>query len=207
MSALTDRQQAIFDFIVRRVHHEGIPPTLMEIAEAFGLASVAGVADHLKAIERKGFIRRRPGASRGIEVADAALPPRTTSAWLPLAGGVPSAGWRPARSGAPGVVVDHRLASPGAFLVSVSTDSLRQRGLLPDDLLVVAPSHQPGAGSLVLGRQGRHTSLLEISADGRRARALAGRFERSRDVDFLGRVVGVLRGIPPTVATAAAADD
>ena len=69
-TTLTKRQRAIYDYIVECIHSEGIPPSLTEIAEAFQLASASGVADHLRALERKGYIRRRPGMSRGIELID-----------------------------------------------------------------------------------------------------------------------------------------
>ena len=65
---LTEKQNSIYKFIVDRVQRHGIPPTLTEIADAFGLSSASGVADHLNALERKGFILRRPGMSRGIEL-------------------------------------------------------------------------------------------------------------------------------------------
>lgn len=199
MSALTDRQQAIFDFIVGRVRHEGIPPTLMEIAAAFGLTSPAGIADHLKAIERKGFIRRRPGASRGIEVADMMPAPGASSAWLPLAGKVPSAAWGDTNRSRPsGVVVDRRLARRGGFAVGVASSGLRLRSILVDDLLVVSPGERLKAGDLVIGRQGRIAACLEIGADGRSAFPLAGRFDSDRDIEMLGSVIGVLRGLSAT---------
>lgn len=198
MSSLTDRQQAIFDFIVGRVRHEGIPPTLMEIATAFGLTSPAGVADHLKAIERKGFIRRRPGASRGIEVADLAPHRRVASAWIPLAGRVPSRSWGAVEAGASGgIAVDQRLAGSGTFAVTVGTTALRRRGILEGDLLVVTPGKTLPPGDVVIGRQGRRAAILEISGDGRRATPLAGSVDADRDVDLLGRVVGVIRGLRP----------
>ena len=68
MQRLTQRQHEIYQFIVRQVRNKGLPPSLVEIARAFDLRSVAGISDHLKAIERKGFIRRRAGISRGIQL-------------------------------------------------------------------------------------------------------------------------------------------
>ena len=43
-------------------------PTVREIAAAFSIRSPNGVVCHLKALERKGLIKRTPRSSRGIEV-------------------------------------------------------------------------------------------------------------------------------------------
>lgn len=63
---LTARQAEVFDFITRNAHLYG--PTVREIAAGIGVRSPNGVVCHLKALERKGLIRRRPKVSRGIEV-------------------------------------------------------------------------------------------------------------------------------------------
>jgi repressor LexA len=43
-------------------------PTVREIARAMSIKSPNGVVVHLEALEKKGWIRRRPNSSRGIEV-------------------------------------------------------------------------------------------------------------------------------------------
>jgi repressor LexA len=66
--AMTDHQRAILDFITEQVNRNGYPPTLREIGAKFSIGSTNGVRCQLIAIERKGFIRRRPNLSRGIEL-------------------------------------------------------------------------------------------------------------------------------------------
>jgi len=194
MNAMTRRQQAIYDFIVRQVRHNGIPPTLIEIAENFGLASAATVSDHLKAIERKGFIRRRPGASRGIEVS--ALKRRRESdraVRVPLRGDVPS-GSRPVDPArAPTVIVDGRMAPGEAFALRAATRALERRGILEGDLLIVDSTATLEPGNLVVGLQRRGTLLLELSTGGGRVRPLAGRLTPEDEVELVGSVVAVLR--------------
>ena len=63
---LTERQQEVLDFIRRNAALYG--PTVREIAAALQIASPNGVVCHLKALERKGRIRRAPGMTRGIQV-------------------------------------------------------------------------------------------------------------------------------------------
>jgi len=63
---LTDRQQQILDFITGSINERGFPPTLREIGEHFGIKSTNGVNDHLKALEKKGHLRREDLKSRAM---------------------------------------------------------------------------------------------------------------------------------------------
>ncbi len=195
MTTLTRRQRAIYDFIVGQVSLNGIPPTLMEIAAAFGLSSAAGVSDHLKAIERKGFIRRRPGASRGIELARMARPRAgRRSIGVPVVAAVPSArGLSKAR--AREVYVDGRLVGPNAIAVQVSSASLGARGILQGDLLVVDCDAEARRGDLLLGLQSRRVLLMEMAGGDRTAVPLAGRFDANAEVEVVGRVASVIRDL------------
>lgn len=65
-ATLTARQAEVLDFIKANSGLYG--PAVREIAAAFGIKSPNGVACHLKALERKGYLRRLPGIARGIEV-------------------------------------------------------------------------------------------------------------------------------------------
>jgi repressor LexA len=62
----TSRQAEVLAFIRANSHLYG--PSIREIARHIGANNVNGVVGHLKALERKGLIRRRPGVTRGIEV-------------------------------------------------------------------------------------------------------------------------------------------
>lgn len=67
-STLTERQSKIFEFILFNIEKYGYPPSIPEIQEKFSFKSPNAVKDHLEALERKGYIARRPHKSRGIEV-------------------------------------------------------------------------------------------------------------------------------------------
>jgi repressor LexA len=81
MDALTDRQLEVLRFIARQIEGCGYPPTIREIGEALDIRSTNGVNDHLKALERKGFLTRDPVKSRAL------IP---TGAARELLGGPPS---------------------------------------------------------------------------------------------------------------------
>ena len=64
--ALTQRQRDILDFISASIAERGFPPTLREIGEHFNIRSTNGVNDHLKALEKKGHLRREDLKSRAM---------------------------------------------------------------------------------------------------------------------------------------------
>src|SRR6516225_11067179 len=64
---LTDKQQAILDFIDNYRKDNGFPPSVREIGRNFSI-SVATVQDHISALERKGFLQRKRFQSRSLSV-------------------------------------------------------------------------------------------------------------------------------------------
>src|SRR5258706_8285728 len=63
---LTERQEKILAFIKRSIQDQGYPPTLREIGEHMQIRSTNGVNDHLKALERKGYLLREELKSRAL---------------------------------------------------------------------------------------------------------------------------------------------
>jgi repressor LexA len=66
-TVLTSRQQAIYDYVIEFTHNRGFPPTIREIGIKFSIAAPS-VLSHLRALEKKGVIRREPFKPRCIEV-------------------------------------------------------------------------------------------------------------------------------------------
>ncbi len=66
MEELTERQAEILSYIRKHINENGYPPTVREIGSAFGIRSTNGVADHLKSLERKGFLARGSLKSRAL---------------------------------------------------------------------------------------------------------------------------------------------
>jgi repressor LexA len=105
MTGLTDRQLEVLRFIAREIEDRGYPPTIREIGEALDIRSTNGVNDHLKALERKGFLTRDPVKSRAL------IP---TSAARDALGGEP-----PATRGGSNVIRFPGAQKPGSRLVEV----------------------------------------------------------------------------------------
>lgn len=68
MKDLTNRQQAILEFLSEFSRKRGFSPSLREIGEAVGLKNVSAVRGHVSALERKGYIQKEPDQPRSITV-------------------------------------------------------------------------------------------------------------------------------------------
>ena len=66
MQGLTKRQEMVLDFITQSINSRGYPPTLREIGSHMGIRSTNGVNDHLRALERKGYLKREDMKSRAL---------------------------------------------------------------------------------------------------------------------------------------------
>ncbi len=76
MQGLTDRQQQVLHYIRQSITDRGYPPTLREIGAHMGIRSTNGVNDHLRALERKGYLTREDMKSRALRPRDVDdLPP------------------------------------------------------------------------------------------------------------------------------------
>jgi len=79
---VTDRQQAVYEFIRATIEKRGLPPSMREIGDQFDIQSTNGVEGHLVALERYGLIKRERGKSRGIVLPGTERP----AAAVPLLG-------------------------------------------------------------------------------------------------------------------------
>jgi repressor LexA len=66
--SLSDKQLAILDAIQRAIATRGYPPSMREIGDAVGLASLSSVTHQLNQLELSGYLRRDPNRPRAMEV-------------------------------------------------------------------------------------------------------------------------------------------
>ncbi|MFT5994200.1 MAG: repressor LexA, partial [Bradymonadia bacterium] len=72
MKGLTQRQLQVLEAIANSLSESGYPPTIREIGNSLGIRSTNGVNDHLKALEKKGYIERDTSKSRAIQMTSLA---------------------------------------------------------------------------------------------------------------------------------------
>lgn len=161
--SLTRRQQQILDLIRKTIEQTGMPPTRADICEFFGFRSPTAAEDHLRALDRKGYIELLPGRSRGIRlVLEDAL------SGLPLVGRV--------AAGAPLLAeqnvedyfdIDASRFQPRAdYLLRVRGDSMKDIGILDHDLLAVHSTREALNGQIVVARLGDEVTVKRFRKRG-----------------------------------------
>ncbi|HMS56935.1 MAG TPA: transcriptional repressor LexA [Fimbriimonadaceae bacterium] len=148
---LTDRQEAILQFVLDYIQNEGYPPSIREIGKHFDIGSLRGVTVHLDALERKGFISRT-NTPRSIKVVHPQYQSSNRVAMLPLVGtiaaGVPIYAEENVEELIP-VPAEMVRNIERAFLLRVRGDSMSGEGIMPRDLVVVKPQQTASHGDLV----------------------------------------------------------
>lgn len=205
---LTPRQAEILDFLRRHRDEQGVPPTRAEIVAAFGFRSPTAAEDHLRALERKGVIELRPGASRGIrlleradeylsEAVQLARREAANEASLPLVGRV--------AAGAPILSdpnVETRIPLAGDFfrprahfLLRVQGESMRDAGILDGDLLAVHQTPEARSGQTVVARLEDEITVKTLRLKGGIAELLPANPDFSPIVVDLSRESLVIEGL------------
>jgi repressor LexA len=151
MKELTERQKEVIAVISGYIEQHRYPPTIRDIAKHFGI-SVKGAYDHIKAIERKGFLRYDGNKSRTIEVLQWERPRQSATAAIPILGNV--AAGRPlfAEENMDGVVqVPASLLGRGEhFALHVRGDSMKDAGIIDGDLAVFNQQQTAENGEIVI---------------------------------------------------------
>jgi len=217
---LTSRQREIFNFIRGFIKERGYPPSVREIGEHFNIYPRA-VFDHLKALERKGYLKRRGSMSRGLEILvfqeykshgsyQRAGPygehlkkeGRPLSREIPILGRV--------AAGKPTLAVEHVegtiplptewVKGKEVFLLKVKGDSMSPY-ILPNDYVVVRSQPSAENGDVVVTLMGEEATVkrffkkgrkIELKPDNERWETIQVE-EGSGEVQVLGKVIGVFR--------------
>jgi len=149
LPTLTSRQKAIYDFLLKTIREKGFAPSIPEIGKQFKIASTNGVSDHLKALERKGYIRRV--GKRAIEVVNslgkAAI---TATRDVPVLGKVAAGKPLLSEENVEGyVTIPEDMASGKTFALQVKGDSMIGAGILDGDRVIVKQQGAAENGEIV----------------------------------------------------------
>jgi repressor LexA len=153
---LTTRQSNILDFIRRHLDHHGQAPTLEEIGQAMGLANVSAVLKHVRSLEAKGRLQIEPNRSRGIRLMTSADPVDADTMELPLVGRI-AAGeplFSESRIERSLCVSRWLFRLKPDYLVRVVGDSMRDEGILDQDIVGVHATPVARHGQVVAARVG-----------------------------------------------------
>lgn len=147
--ALTQRQQEVYDMIRSLIVDRGYGPTVREIGEQFGIKSPNGVMCHLRALERKGLIRRSPNKSRAIELTESIDRSQHS---LPMAGLVAAGPTTLAFEQAESIDFGEMLFREDRFSLRVSGDSMIEAQIADGDYVVIQRQSTAEAGQMVVAQ-------------------------------------------------------
>jgi repressor LexA len=218
MQGLTQRQQMVLDFIRQSIHDRGYPPTLREIGARMGIRSTNGVNDHLRALERKGYLTREDMKSRALRPTNLAtqtlgeMPVETVAndvdlAEIPVLGRVAAGLPLLAEEHVIDTVrIDRTLIKGGreVFGLKVQGDSMMDAGILSGDYIFVKKQLTAQRGEIVVALIGDEATVKYYFPEKDHVRFqpanknMAPIYVRAADFKptmLLGIVVGVYRRI------------
>lgn len=161
MKSITERQAAVLDFIQEYRRQHGYPPTRRNITDEFGFKSPNAAEEHLRALNRKGFIELRRNTSRGIIVKEVA------NEYLPIVGRV--------AAGSPILSEEHiekssmvtgSMFDPKAdYLLRVQGESMTDIGIFDGDLIAVHKTHEVRDNQIVVARLEEEVTVKRFKHD------------------------------------------
>lgn len=196
-SQLTSRQKAVYEMIRECILSRGYGPTVREIGEHFNIKSPNGVMCHLKALQRKGLIKRSPNKSRAIELAHAAE--RSTTSF-PLAGLVAAGPTTLAFEQDERVDLADLFYRDDRYVLQVSGDSMIEAHIADGDYVIVQKQQTASRGDMVIAQTADGEATLKYwfpEADHIRLEPANREMEpiRVRNASVIGKVVGVVRTV------------
>ncbi len=216
MDEITDRQKEILTFIQRTTEDRGFPPTIREIGEEMDIKSTNGVNDHLKALERKGYLTRGEQQSRSLVPTKRArmilglgakrMPSDSTMLEIPLLGRVAAGAPILAQENVEDTVrIDSFLLGGNGkevFALRVKGSSMIDDGIHDGDFIFVKKAPNAAVGEIVVALIEDEATVKRYFPEGDRIRFQPANKDMSpiyvaksdfKQTMILGRVVGVYR--------------
>ena len=211
MQGLTKRQEQTLDFIRHSIEERGYPPTLREIGEHMGIRSTNGVNDHLRALERKGYLRREDMKSRALRLVEGepnkTAPGEEDLIEIQIVGRVAAGLPLLAEENVIDTIHIDRMLVKGVrdvFGLRVAGDSMIEAGILSGDYIFVRKQSHAERGEIVVALIGDEATVKYYFPERDYIRFQPANAQMApilvRATDFkstmlLGKVVGVYRSI------------
>lgn len=149
LDQLTERQRSVYEFIRDKIVNRGYGPTVREIGLEFDISSPNGVMCHLKALEKKGLIKRSPNKSRAIELSREV---RDEEKGLPMAGVVAAGLTHLAFEQEERIDLAELFNKKNLFVLSVRGDSMIEAQIADGDYVVVKKQKTALPGQMVVAQ-------------------------------------------------------
>ena len=155
MINLTEQQFKIFDVIKGHVNDYGYPPTRAEIAKIMGFKSVNAAESRIKALVKKGVLLKVPDSSRGLKLVE-------EYSGIPIVGRVAAGSPISAVENIEKYIPTNPISSPVDFFLRVKGDSMKDIGIIENDLVGVKKASTAENGSVVVARLEDEVTLKRL---------------------------------------------
>lgn len=198
---LTERQQAVFEYIRERITERGYGPTVREIGAHFDISSPNGVMCHLRALEKKGLLQRvrkqDRAVARAIELAPEVL---AESKGLPFVGTVAAGMTTLGFEQNDRIDFSDFFNKNNLFVLRVSGESMIEAHIEDGDYVVVRKQKTANPGQMVVAQTEEDESTLKFwFPEGNRIRLQPANKSMDpiyvKSATVLGVVVGVVRNM------------
>jgi repressor LexA len=193
---LTARQAEVLEFIKSFAQDHGYPPTIPEIQEEFGIRSPNGVNNHIKALTKKGYLRRESSRARALEIIGWRI-------GIPVVGTVAAGTPILAEQNLEGHfnIQEMYRAADEVFMLHVRGDSMINAGIYDGDQVIVRLQQSVERGEIGVAIINGEATVKRIYADGNIVRlqpendTMTPIMVMRNDPDFRigGKVIGVIR--------------
>jgi repressor LexA len=190
---LTPVEREVYHFLLDFLSEHTFQPSVREIAERLKIPSTKSVADLLASLEKKGYVEREPGRSRGVTIVGFAGGAGT----IPVPVMRADAGLAELRA-VDHLTLDRRLVpSDDAFLIRAEREAAPLHGVLPGDLVLAHPTSRAKDGDVMIVRTAdgvlvramtRRGASLQLAAPG-----VGDDIELGQGDEYV--VLGVLAGV------------
>jgi repressor LexA len=207
MQGLTKRQQMVLDFITHSISDRGYPPTLREIGSHMGIRSTNGVNDHLRALERKGYLKREDMKSRALRPVNMGHAESEDLVSIPVVGRVAAGEPVLAEQNVEDTVMVDRFFIGNqreVFGLRVRGDSMIEAGIIDGDFIFVRKQMHAEKGEIVVALIGDEATVkyfhpgpdsIKLVAANPAYAPIVVRKKDFQPTQILGVVVGIFRRI------------
>jgi repressor LexA len=165
---LTHRQIQILDFLRNFRSREGTAPTYREISGHFGFKSTKAASDHVRALEKKGYVRLHGNRSRSIEIVSLEVDSTGDVVSIPIMGEIPAG--KPENkeeNRSDTIVVDEKILGNckrhRLFALKVTGESMMGRSICNGDWIVADADLSPNEGEVVVALIDGGTTLKTLA--------------------------------------------
>jgi repressor LexA len=197
---LTDRQRELWEYIRESIETKGLPPTIREIGKRFKISSTNGVRAILFSLVKKGYIKRKPKVSRGIELVG-----KFTGSWvrIPILGRISAGLPVLAVENIEGAIaLDGNMFSGGdIFSLRVQGDSMIDAGIFDGDYVIARQQKAAQKGDIVVAIIGEEATVKKYYPENGKVKLEPANSNfrpilvdrKSSEFFIAGKVIGLLR--------------